>query len=69
MEDALLGGAAADLEPLYVAGAVPTTYKTLYYELIQSVDDAGWPSQQWVKDGSRYFDMTMAPEELPPLAL
>lgn len=69
VEDALLGGAAADLEPLYVAGAVPTTYKTLYYELIQSVDDAGWPSQQWVKDGSRYYDLTMGPEQLPPLTV
>ncbi len=68
VEDTLLGGGAADLEPLYVAGAVPTTYKALYYELIQSVDDAGWPSQQWVEDGARYFDMTLAPEELPPLA-
>lgn len=67
VEDALLGGGATDLEPLYVAGAVPTTYKALYYELIQSVDDAGWPSQQWVRDGSRFFDMTIAPEELPPL--
>jgi nicotinamidase-related amidase len=69
VEDALLGGSVADLEPLYVAGAVPTTYKTLYYELIQSVDDAGWPSQQWVKDGAKYFDLTMAPESLPPIAV
>jgi nicotinamidase-related amidase len=69
VEDVLLGGGNADLEPLYVAGAVPTTYKTLYYELIQSVDDAGWPSQQWVKDGAKYFDLTMAPESLPPIAV
>jgi nicotinamidase-related amidase len=67
VSDALLGGGAADLEPLYVTGAVPTTYKALYYELIQSVDDAGWPSKQWVTDGARYYDMTMAPEELPQL--
>lgn len=67
VEDALLGAAPADLEPLYVGGAVPTTYKTLYYELTQSVADAEWPSQQWVTDGAaRYYDMTMAPEELPP---
>lgn len=69
VEDALVGGGAADLEPLYVKGAVPTTYKTLYYELTQSVSDAQWPSQQWVADGTKYFDLTMAPEELPPLTL
>jgi isochorismate hydrolase len=69
IEDTLLGGGSADLEPLYVRGAVPTTYKTLYYELTQSVSDAQWPSQQWVTDGARYFDLTMAPESLPPLAV
>lgn len=70
VEDSLLGGSANELEPLYVGGAVPTTYKTLYYELTQSVSDAQWPSQQWVTDGkARYYDMTMAPEELPPLSL
>jgi nicotinamidase-related amidase len=65
VEDALVG--AGDLEPLYVNGAVPTTYKTLYYEMIQSVSEAQWPSQQWVTDGARYYDLTKAPEELPPL--
>jgi hypothetical protein len=67
IEDTLLGGGSADLEPLYVKGAVPTTYKTLYYELTQSVSDAQWPAQQWVTDSARYFDLTMAPEALPPL--
>jgi hypothetical protein len=65
VDDALVG--TADLEPLYAKGAVPTTYKTLYYELIQSVDEAGWPSPQWVADGARYYDLTQAPEDLPPL--
>jgi hypothetical protein len=69
VEDALLGGGSAELEPLYVKGAVPTTYKTLYCELTQSVSDAQWPSQEWVKDGARYYDLTMAPEALPPLTL
>ncbi len=70
IEDTLIGGGTADLEPLYVSGAIPSTYKTLYYELTQSVDDAGWPSQQWVTDGNaRYYDLTMAPEELPPLTV
>jgi nicotinamidase-related amidase len=76
LEDALLGSTASELEPLYLAAsgaralAVPSTYKTLYYELIQSVDDAGWPSQQWVIDGqSYYYNATKAPEELPPLVV
>jgi len=68
LEDILFGATAASLEPAYVGGAVPSTYKTLYYELIHSVDDAGWPSQQWVTDGiNKYYDLTMAPEELPPI--
>jgi nicotinamidase-related amidase len=68
LEDVLVGGKLADLEPAIVGGAVPSTYKMLYYELTQSVSDDGWPSQQWVADGIRYYyDATMAPEELPPI--
>ncbi|MDF2693232.1 MAG: hypothetical protein K0S65_1615 [Labilithrix sp.] len=67
VEDALFGGGSGALEPLYLGGAVPTTYKTLYYEMIQSVDEAQWPSKQWLTDFERYFDLTQAPEELPPL--
>lgn len=33
-------------------GSVPTTYKTLSYELTQSVSDAQWPSPQWVTGGA-----------------
>jgi hypothetical protein len=33
------------------------------------VSDAQWPSQQWVTDGNEYFDLTMAPEQLPPLTV
>ena len=69
VEDALVGGGSSDLKPLYQGGAVPATYKTLYYELIQSVDKGQWPSQQWVTDGNRFFDLTKAPEELPPLTI
>jgi nicotinamidase-related amidase len=69
LEDALFGVGSADLEPLYLAGAIPSTYKTLYYELIQSVDDGGWPSQDWVARDNPYFDLTSAPEDLPPLAV
>jgi hypothetical protein len=50
-----------------VKGAVPTTYKTLYYEMIQSVNDAQWPSPQWVTDSNPYYDLTQQPEQLPPL--
>lgn len=64
---ALFGGAAGDLETLYVKGAVPTTYKTLYYEMIQSVNDAQWPSPQWLTRSDPYYDLTQSPEELPPV--
>ena len=68
LEDILIGGNSVDLEPAYVAGAIPSTYKTLYYELTHSVDDSGWPSQQWVIDGQNmYWSLTLAPEELPPV--
>jgi nicotinamidase-related amidase len=68
VEDTLVG--TDDLEPLYATGAMPSTYKSLYYELIHSVDDAEWPSQKWVTDGTRYYyDATMAPESLPPLTV
>lgn len=36
--------------------------------MIQSVSEAEWPSQQWVTDSNPYFDLTKAPEELPPLS-
>ena len=39
----------------------------MWYELTQSVDERQWPSQQWVNDFDPYFDLTMAPESLPPL--
>lgn len=68
VSDAIFGTTNTALEPLYVKGAVPSTYKSLYYELTVSVDDGGWPSQQWVKDGeAKYWDATQAPEDLPPL--
>ncbi|HEY8074084.1 MAG TPA: isochorismatase family protein [Labilithrix sp.] len=67
LDDVLVG--TADLAPLYARGAMPSTYKSLYYELIHSVDDSQWPSQEWVTRGaSYYYDATMAPESLPPLA-
>jgi nicotinamidase-related amidase len=68
LEDTLIGGTATDLEPAYADGAVPSTYKTLYYELTRSVNDAEWPSRQWVTDANRYYDLTSAPEDLPPIA-
>jgi nicotinamidase-related amidase len=68
VSDAIVG--SDDFESLYASGAVPSTYKSLYYELTVSVDDRGWPSQQWVQDGiAKYWDLTKAPEDLPPLSL
>jgi len=70
VEDALVGGPRDELASLYASTAqrtVPITYKTLYYELTYSVNDAEWPSPEWVTDGSKYYDLTMAPETLPPL--
>jgi nicotinamidase-related amidase len=68
VSDAVVG--TDDFESLYANGAVPSTYKSLYYELTVSVDDGGWPSQQWVQDGiAKYWDLTKAPEDLPPLSL
>lgn len=66
VSDAIIGTDA--FEPLYLAGAVPSTYKGLYYELTVSVDQGGWPSQQWVIDGdNKYWNLTQAPEDLQPL--
>jgi len=69
VEDTLFGGGSAELEPLYAGGAIPTTYKSMYYELTVSVDDREWPSQQWVEDGETYYDLTKAPEDLPHLTV
>jgi hypothetical protein len=66
LEDTLVGAPRAVLDGLYGAGVVPTTYKSMYYELTVSVDDRQWPSHQWVIDSDPYFDLTKAPEELPP---
>lgn len=68
VEDALVGSETSSFEPAYAAGAVPTTYKSTYYELTRSVDEREWPSPDWVAAGRRYFDLTSAPEDLPPLA-
>jgi nicotinamidase-related amidase len=72
MEDALLALDSPDaqttlLAPFYAAGIVPTTYKSFYYDMTKSVDPAGWPSQVWVQRFDPYFDMTSAPEDLPPM--
>jgi nicotinamidase-related amidase len=68
ISDTLVGSTGADLEPLYANGAIPSTYKTLWYELTISVNDAEWPNQQWVTDGNAgFFNRTKAPEQLPPI--
>lgn len=72
MEDALLarGTPAAQKEmlaPFFDGGLVPTTYKSFYYDMTQSVDPAEWPSQQWVQKFDEYYPITQAPEDLPPI--
>lgn len=67
VEDAVFGVGGAELEPLYASGIIPTTYKSFYYEMTVSVNDAEWPSQNWVTAADPYFNLTTAPEELPPL--
>ncbi|NUO49114.1 MAG: isochorismatase family protein [Polyangiaceae bacterium] len=72
MEDALLAqGSSADqaalLAPLFEQGAVPTTYKSFWYDMTKSVDTAEWPSQAWVQKLDEYYPITQAPEDLPPI--
>jgi nicotinamidase-related amidase len=72
LEDALLAfekaaDQAALLEALYKAGAVPITYKSLYYGMTKSVDLKEWPSQSWVERDPEYYPKTRAPEDLPPM--
>lgn len=72
MEDGLLAqGSAAQqtdmLAPFFERGLVPTTYKSFYYDMTKSVNPAEWPSQAWVQKLDEYWNLTQAPEDLPPL--
>ncbi len=72
MEDALLslGTPAAQkdmLKPFFDQGLVPTTYKSFYYDMTKSVNVAEWPSQQWIQKYDEYYQITQAPEDLPPI--
>lgn len=72
MEDALLAEGSADaqktlLQPLFDQGLVPTTYKSFYYDMTKSVDLSQWPSQSWLDNFDKYYNMTQAPEDLPPM--
>ena len=69
LEDGLLAsgtGQAAALEQLYQGGAVPLTYKSLYYGMTKSVDLGEWP-KAWVDRDPIYYPKTNAPESLPPI--
>ena len=55
------------LAPYYQAGMVPTTYKSFYYDMTKSVDLNQWPSPVWVQRFDQFYDITQAPEDLPPL--
>ena len=48
---------------MHAAGAVPCTYKMLFYELLQTNDPAAWREQQQ-RAVTRGF---VPPESLPPL--
>ena len=72
MEDGLLATGAIDqataLEGLYQSGvAVPTTYKSFYYEMTRSIDLQQWP-KAWVERYDEYYNKTSAPEDLPPIS-
>lgn len=70
LEDGLLAvGPAAQstsLEQHYQAGAVPLTYKSMYYGMTKSVDLAEWP-KAWADRDPIYYPKTQAPEALPPI--
>jgi hypothetical protein len=72
MEDGLLTQGSASqqkdmLAPFFDQGLVPTTYKSFYYDMTKSVNPAEWPSQAWVARFDEYYDITQAPEDLPPI--
>jgi len=72
LEDGLLASGdaanqAAQLEQLYQAGAVPLTYKSLYYGMTKSVDLGEWP-KAWADRDPIYYPKTKAPESLPPIS-
>jgi nicotinamidase-related amidase len=69
LEDGLIssGSQVSVLDALYTNGAVPLTYKSLYYGMTKSVDLNEWPSQAWVGRDPIYYPKTKAPEDLPPV--
>lgn len=69
LADGLLASAAgqpAALEQHYQAGAVPLTYKSMYYGMTKSVDLGEWP-KAWADRDPIYYPKTQAPEALPPI--
>jgi len=51
------------VERMRQAGAVPSTYKSLFYELLQTDDPTSWDQQQSAATRQGFI----APESLPPL--
>lgn len=65
LEDCLFSsepGVEAALRRMHAAGATPCTYKSLYYELLETNDTTAWQPQQ-ERAIQRGF---VAPESLPP---
>ncbi len=68
LEDCLFSSEAnvrSALRRMTAAGAVPSTFKTLAYELIGTVDRGAWPAA-WEEKLARHGDLFPPPEDLPP---
>lgn len=68
LEDCLLGASGQDAEQLYEKGAVPSTLKSLYYELKRDVDGSGLPPS-WHERKDEFRGRFTEPEKWPPLRL
>ncbi|MCA9673032.1 MAG: isochorismatase family protein [Myxococcales bacterium] len=69
LEDGLVapsGTTSNALEPLYQQGAVPLTYKSLYYGVTKAVFPDTWP-QTWITRDSVFYNKVQPPESLPPI--
>jgi hypothetical protein len=66
LEDCLFGANSQSVEHLYARNAIPSTLKSLYYELKQDVDGSGLP-RSWHERRNEFKDRFVEPEKWPPL--